>query len=170
METLAWGASFLRRMADELAGTPIESAMRSDRVGIHLGIFVEPYLGFVLDGRKTVESRFGVQRCAPHGRVAPGDVLLLKRASGPVLGACRITETWFFDLRKVSLDTVRRQFARSLCALDPGFWQQRAHATLATLMRIDDVTSCVPVTVEKRDRRGWVTLRDGASLFSSVPA
>ena len=152
-----------------MSATPIERfRVKDPHVGVHLGIFVEPYLGFVLDGSKTIESRFGVQRCAPHGRVVVGDVLLLKKVGGPVIGACRIAETWFFDLQKVSLDFIREQFARPLCADDPAFWEQRARATLATLMRIEHVTRIDPIHVDKRDRRGWVTLREGASLFSWV--
>src|SRR5947208_15176323 len=57
--------------------------------GIHLAVFVEPFLGYVLDGSKTVESRFSVNRCAPFGKVRQGDVALLKRPGAPVVGiAC----------------------------------------------------------------------------------
>jgi hypothetical protein len=139
-----------------------------DHVGVHLAIFLEPYLGLVLDGSKTIESRFGVQRCAPHGCVAPRDILLLKKAGGPVVGVCQVTETWFFDLRKTAIDIVREQFAGPLCADDPAFWAERAHTTLATLMRIGRVTLIRPINVAKRDRRGWVTLRAPASLFIPV--
>jgi hypothetical protein len=141
-----------------------ELALPCASVGLHLGIFVEPYLTWVLQGRKTIESRFGVQRCAPHGRVSVGDVLLLKASGGPVVGACRIRETWFFDLRVTALSSVRDRFARPLCADDAGFWEARAHATLATLMRIGDVQPLAPIPVAKRDRRGWVTLREAGAI------
>jgi hypothetical protein len=133
-------------------------------VGLHLGIFVEPYLSLVLEGRKTIESRFGVQRCAPHGRVKAGDLLLLKASGGPVVGVCRIEETWFFDLRVTALSSLRERFARPLCAEDGAFWRERSHATLATLMRLADIKPISPIAVAKRDRRGWVTLRDAGML------
>lgn len=41
--------------------------------GLHLAVFVEPYLGYILEGKKTVESRFGMRRSAPYGQVAAGD-------------------------------------------------------------------------------------------------
>ncbi len=37
-----------------------------DGVGVHLAVFVEPYLSAVLDGRKTMESRFGLTRQPPY--------------------------------------------------------------------------------------------------------
>lgn len=169
MSEASWCQSLLREAEAALSagGKPVVSM--SSNVGIHLGIFVEPYLQFVLEGRKTIESRFGVQRCAPHGRVARGDILLLKRVSGPVIAACAIGETWFFDLREVDIHSVRDRFARPLCAEDALFWSQRAHATLATLMTIEHVVPLDPITVEKRDRRGWVTLRPAASLSAAAP-
>src|SRR5215210_2794220 len=62
--------------------------------GIHLAVFVEPFLDYVLDGSKTVESRFSVNRCAPFGKVSPGDMVLLKRAGGPVVGIARVRTVW----------------------------------------------------------------------------
>jgi hypothetical protein len=93
----------------------------------------------------------------------PGDFLLLKASGGPVIGYCRINETWFFDLRTTPLTALRTRFARALCAEDGEFWRARSHATLATLMRLDAVRPVPPISVTKRDRRGWVTLRDGTS-------
>ena len=133
-------------------------------VRVHLAIFVEPYLSLVIDGKKTIESRFGVHMCAPHGRVSPNDLLLLKRASGPVIGVCQVAKTWFFDLRTTALDGIRERFARQLCAEDPAFWLAREHASYATLMKIDRVTAIEPIAVQKRDRRGWVVVRE-PSLF-----
>jgi hypothetical protein len=54
--------------------------------GIHLAVFIEPYLQFILDGQKTVESRFSANRSAPYQQVGKGDVVLLKRTGGPVMG------------------------------------------------------------------------------------
>jgi hypothetical protein len=153
--------NWIRTLTTRL-GTEVE--IPRTLAGLHLGIFVEPYLTLVLEGRKTIESRFGVQRCAPHGRVSAGDLLLLKASGGPVVGICRIEETWFFDLRVTTLSSLRDRFARPLCAEDGAFWQARSHATLATLMRLKNVRPLSPIPVEKRDRRGWVTLRDASAL------
>jgi hypothetical protein len=41
-----------------------------------------------------------------------------------------------------------------------GFWEDRADAGFATLMRVTDVCPLPEVDIPKRDRRGWVVLRD----------
>jgi len=72
------------------------------RCGIHLAVFVEPFLGYVLDGSKTVESRFSVNRCAPFGKVNRHDVVLLKRAGGPVVGLAQVRTVWSYLLEESS--------------------------------------------------------------------
>src|SRR4029077_16030744 len=46
----------------------------------------QPFLSLVLNGPKTVESRFSRNRCAPFGEVEGGDIILLKEVSGPIRG------------------------------------------------------------------------------------
>lgn len=127
---------------------------------IHLAVFVEPYLQYVLDGKKTVESRFSVNRCAPYQRVMDGDVLLLKRSGGPVLGLCQVAQVWSYRLAPESWETLRRDFTEALCAQDPEFWKRRERAAFATLMLVRHVRRIEPFLVPKQDRRGWVILQD----------
>ena len=125
---------------------------------IHLAVFVEPYLQFIMDGVKTIESRFSTRRCAPYDRVEGGDIILLKRASGPVVGLCQATSVWSYRLEKNSWKEIKQSYAAELCAQDPEFWRERKSASYATLMRISHVLSIEPIAIEKRDRRGWVVL------------
>lgn len=135
------------------------AALPSTTRGVHLAIFIEPYLGHILAGRKTVESRFAVRRSAPYGHVHRGDILLLKRASGPIVGLCEIGDVWFYHLDASSLQAIHAAFAEALCAQDPAFWRDRAAAAFATLMRVSSVRACDPIDYVKRDRRGWVILK-----------
>lgn len=155
-------------MADDLLPGIKDPAWR-ERIGrflsgdsnvraLHLAIFVEPYLQYILDGRKTIESRFNSRRCAPYQKVQADDILLLKRSSGPVVGLCQVASAWFYHLDRESWGTIRREYAQALCAQDPTFWQDRQHASYATLMRIHRVCPIAPARFAKRDRRGWVLL------------
>jgi hypothetical protein len=129
---------------------------------VHLAVFNQPYLDFLLEGRKTVESRFSAVRCPPYQRVKSGDVLLLKPAGGPIVGLCLVQQVWFYTLDRSSWRDVRRTFAKDLCAQDPQFWKEREHAQFATLMRVTRPTTIQAIECEKRDRRGWVVLREAA--------
>lgn len=133
------------------------------KFALHLAVFVEPYLRYILEGRKTVESRFSTIRCAPYRRVNPGDVIVLKRSGGPVLGLCKVSQTWYYELEPSTWSEIRREFTESLCAQDPEFWEAREHASFATLMRVTNPVRVRPFHFPKRDRRGWVVLHEPSS-------
>lgn len=125
---------------------------------LHLAIMVEPFLQFVLSGRKTIESRFSVHRCAPYGYVEKGDVILLKRTGGPIVGLCQVSHRWLYQLDPESWNFIREKFTEALCANSSDFWKERERALFATLMRVCHVRPIIPIKFEKRDRRGWVVL------------
>jgi hypothetical protein len=149
-QSLASDPEWLRRIASATTGPR----------GVHLAVCLEPFLGYILSGRKTIESRFGVTRAAPYGRVRCGDFVLLKQASGPVVGLCDIGEVWSCQIQSQDdMEAIRREFSTPLCATDPEFWNQRQAAHYVTLMRVRNVRSVHPVPFAKRDRRGWVVLK-----------
>jgi len=88
----------LRFSDDEIWSKRIDGHLHStDSARLHLAVFVEPYLQYVLDGKKTVESRFGIHRRPPFGHVSEGDILLLKRSGGPVTGVCLVARFGFMS-------------------------------------------------------------------------
>jgi hypothetical protein len=125
---------------------------------VHLGIFVEPFLRFVLDGTKTVESRFSTYRCAPYEAVQAGDALLLKRSSGPIIAVAEVSKVWYYELDSQSWDTIKTRFGPLLRIEDPAFWTRKASSCFATLMLLERVEQFSPVSCLKKDRRGWVVL------------
>src|SRR3954451_15221383 len=55
---------------------------------LHLAIFRAPYLDLILAGKKTIESRFSVNRIAPYEVAEHDDLVLLKRSPGPITALC----------------------------------------------------------------------------------
>lgn len=131
----------------------------SSPFALHLAVFVEPFLQYVLDGSKKIESRFSSVRCAPYNSVKAGDIILLKKTGGPVVGLCKVTSVWFYELDGNSLQEIRERYAKALRADDSTFWEHRKGAAFATLMRIKHVHRVDPIKIDKKDRRGWVVLR-----------
>lgn len=135
------------------------SAPKGGTAGLHVAVLVEPYLSLVLEGKKTIESRFGVHRRAPYDTVFAGDVILLKRAAGPIVGVACAMRTWYFSVNTTTLGEIRRSFEGRICATDDAFWEDRSSTNFATLIELGEVASIeAPVSCDKRDRRGWVTL------------
>lgn len=141
------------------------STSQSTPFAVHLAVFVEPFLKYILDGKKTIETRFSSVRCAPYERVKRGDIILLKKTGGPIVGICQIRNARFYELEKNSWLEIK-EYAREICAEDPAFWEERRNASYATLMRIQNVQAIDPVKFTKRDRRGWVVLQKSSQQLS----
>lgn len=128
-------------------------------VQLHLAIFVEPFLSWVIDGTKTVESRFSSVRCAPWDAVNENDVVLMKQSSGPVVGSFVVSFVSSYRIAEGDLEDIRSLFGYSIRAEDNEFWTNRSGAKYATLMGIAAHHRIEPTPIPKRDRRGWVVIR-----------
>lgn len=145
------------------AATMSKLGERSSPSAIHLAVLVEPFLKYVLEGTKTIESRFSLNRCAPYEKVSDGDVVLLKAASGPVVGICLVGRTWHYQLDDERRADIRTRFAKPMCAEAPAFWRARQAASFATLLEVHEARTLPnPMKCPKRDRRGWVVLKPRA--------
>jgi hypothetical protein len=156
-----------QNLCDQLKKATQNKAFWSDELNrlsssssrLHLGVFVEPYLTYILQGEKTIESRFSINRTPPYGRVCAGDVVLLKRSGGPIIGICRVSRVWSYELTTETWKYIRSELADELRISDPAFWRSKQTANYATLMAITHVTNLnSAVQIEKRDRRGWVVI------------
>jgi hypothetical protein len=130
----------------------------ASRPGIHLAVLIEPFLGYILQGKKTVESRFSRHRIAPYQRIERSDVVLLKATAGPVVGC--FTAAWVkcLELDEGTLADVRARYSEAICA-DDDFWQTRSERRYVTLLGVQDPRALPPVKVSKSDRRGWIVLQ-----------
>lgn len=133
-------------------------AADDSRAALHVAVMREPFLALLLEGRKKIESRFSVNRVLPYGQVDSADVVALKAQSGPVVGVALVEHVDFYELDPATWAILQDSFARPLCADDPAFWEERAGARFATLMRVSQVLRIPPLVVDKTDRRGWVRL------------
>src|SRR5262249_20190566 len=93
--------------------------------GIHLAIFREPYLEFIMKGRKTIETRFSRRICPPFQAVSTGDIVILKRSGGEIVGICRVEDAWFYQVTADALTLIRDKFGREICAEGNSFWEER---------------------------------------------
>jgi ASC-1-like (ASCH) protein len=125
---------------------------------VHLAVLREPYLSYILEGRKTVESRFSRNAIVPYLTVKPGDLIVLKATAGPAVGCFTASWTQFSELDQTVLGRIRADYETAICA-DEMFWTARAEKRYVTLIGVSDVRRLEAVQVPKSDRRGWIVLK-----------
>jgi len=125
---------------------------------VHLAIFRQPYLDLMLSGEKTADARLSKNRIAPFGQIERGDTVLLKLASGPVLGRATVDEVQFFpNLTPETIDALRSRYNFQLYFTDD-FWKQYHDARYGTLISFKDVKRVQPIHVWSKGRSGWRVL------------
>ncbi len=145
-------------LSADSAWAPALRSLAAGLTSLHLALLTEPFLSLLINGTKTIESRFSRVRCAPYGCLARGDVIAVKKTGGPVLGAFIAGPVTSHQLTPARVTELRERFATPLCASDDGFWDQRSGCAYVTLVAVEHVRCLPEITFPKKDRRGWVQL------------
>ena len=124
----------------------------------HLVILKKPYLDAILDGRKTLESRFMRTRREPFGQISAGDKLFLKVSSGPVCAVATVKKVMEWDnLSKKTIKGICRDYNERILGTEQ-YWTERAGCKYGVLVWIEKVRRIEAVRIDKKDWRAWVVL------------
>lgn len=136
---------------------PKEKLIALKNKNIHLGVFAEPYLTYMLDSRKTIESRFSKNKIAPYEKITKEDVVFIKKSGGNIVAYFTIKEVLFFDLEKETIENIKQKYNKELC-VDENFWEQKRTSKYATLIKIDKVVKLDPFPINKKGMQTWILL------------
>lgn len=127
---------------------------------MHLAIMNEPFLTYIIKGKKTIESRFSHNKIAPYQRCDVGDIVLMKSAGKPINSYFIVANTLFYENSTEILEFLKTNYSEKICA-DPVFWDYRKNKQYISLLEVKDVTVLnEPIEIHKKDKRGWVSFRN----------
>jgi hypothetical protein len=98
-----------------------------------------------------------MRRVSPYGIVAKGDLIAVKRTSGPIVAHCSILRVTNIEVDMTTWIELKRKYADELCA-PVSFWHRNRLPLYGTLLWIGEVRKMEPLSINKTDRRGWVAL------------
>ncbi len=126
----------------------------------HLAIFKGDGAENILNGKKTIESRFSKGKIAPFGIISKGDLVYIKTSGGEIIGQFRVTKVIFFDgLNFEDLEYLKEKYGKEI-ASDEAYWLKVKDSKYGSLIFIGSCTRFItsPIKVPKKDLRGWVIL------------
>ena len=91
---------------------------------LQLGIFTEPYLTAMINGQKTIESRFSKNKIIPYQQINKNDIILIKKSGGQIIGYFTILKVLFFNLKETSIEELKEKYQKELCVQE-NFWQEK---------------------------------------------
>ena len=80
---------------------------------LHLGVFSEPCLSYMLEGKKTIESRFSKNKILPYEKIKEDDIVIVKASGGNVVAYFTIKKIMFFQAFFLILGIFKHTFMRS---------------------------------------------------------
>lgn len=137
---------------------------------VHVALVNQKHIRAILDGTKTIESRFARSRHVPFGRVKPGERVYFKATGGPY-GCTAIVDhvEYLGNLDPKAMRGVRRTFGARIGA-EPKYWANKTRSRYATLiwLRSIEETEMGPVYEGVRGvtvRSGWLALPDSMDIY-----
>lgn len=125
---------------------------------IHLAIMREPYLSFILNGSKTIESRFTLNKIDPYGNISTGDIIILKKSAGAIEGIFEAGAVVFVRAdSEDDIHKVRQNFGSRLLVSDE-FWEKKVNSRYVTLIEVRNLLAIKPIVVSMKNRRSWFLL------------
>ncbi len=130
--------------------------------GIHLAIFSEPFLSLLLSGKKTIESRFSLNKNGPFEKVCSGDIVFVKKTGGPILGYFYVSKVLFFNKPNSQVfKSIKEKYHVGICSnADQTFWEQRKNVNYVSLMYVSNLNKIQPFIINKKDRTAWVVIKN----------
>lgn len=124
----------------------------------HLAIFSKKEdVERILRGEKTVEVRLSQDKIPPYGQVKKEDEILLKAASGRILGRVSVENVLYYDnLDPEKIARLRKEYYTEV-GMPEDFWNKKANFVSLIFLR-KPKRFLTPLKSKKKDRRGWMVL------------
>lgn len=111
----------------------------------------------MLEGKKTIESRFSKNKILPYNQISKDDIVIVKKSSGNVVAYFTIKEVLFFNLNETSIDEIKTKYSKQLC-VDESFWLSKRNSNYATLIIIDKIVKLNSFHIDKKGMQTWINL------------
>jgi len=124
----------------------------------HLAIMDKNTIKMILNGEKTIETRFSKNKISPYQKVKIGDKVYLKESGKNIIAFFEIEKAIFFkDLNSGKIKEIKNNYNNLIKASDD-YWNKKLNSNYGTLIFIKNVKKLdKPLKISKKDRRGFVS-------------
>ena len=124
----------------------------------HIAILRQPFFNMILNGEKTIESRWSMNRIAPYKKLNIGDEILLKLTGQPVTATAKVKDVKYYDLTPEIVEDIRKKFGKEIGTDKFENWDITLQKKYCTLIWLEDVTRIKPIQVRRSNGAGWIVL------------
>ena len=125
----------------------------------HIAILKQPFFNMVLNGEKTIESRWSMHKIAPYNKVSIGDEILLKETGKEVTATAKVKDVRYYELIPQIVEDIRIKYGKEIGTDKFEDWQTTLQKKYCTLIWLDDVKEIKPIKVQRSNGAGWIVLK-----------
>jgi len=114
----------------------------------------------MLDGKKTIESRFTKNKVIPFNKVNTNDAIILKRSGGPIVGVFLADMVLEFSNDQIDINKIKQLYQDRLL-IDQDFWDHKVGSRYATLIGIKSMVVLNSIYSNEKNRQPWIIVREG---------
>ena len=124
----------------------------------HIVILKKKYYDMILNGTKTIESRFSTNKIVPYNKVNIGDILYLKEMGKDVCAKAVVSDVKFFELNPDLVEDIRIKYGKDIGAEDKRFWVSSMNKKYCTLVWVKDVEVIESFSVKRSFGNAWMIM------------
>lgn len=126
----------------------------------HIAILRQPFFDMVLNGEKTIESRWAMHKIAPYNKVQKDDIILLKETGKDVTAMARVDKVVYYELTPEKVEEIRINYGKQIGTDKFEDWESTLQKKYCTLIWLKDVKRIDPLQVPRSNGAGWIMLKD----------
>ena len=112
----------------------------------------------ILNGTKTIESRFSFNKVVPYEKIKIGDEILLKETGKDVTAKANAKDVKYYELTPQIVEEIRLKYGKEIRTDKFADWETTKTKKYCTLIWLTDVKKINPVKVPKSHGAGWICL------------
>lgn len=125
----------------------------------HIAILRQPFFNMVLNGEKTIESRWSMHKVAPYGKVSVGDEILLKETGKDVTAIAKVKDVKYYELTPKVVEEIRIKYGKQIGTDKFEDWKDTLQKKYCTLIWLKDVKQISPIKVQRSNGAGWIVIK-----------
>jgi len=125
----------------------------------HLAILRQPFFDMVLNGEKTIESRWSMKKVAPFNKVLVGDEIYLKETGKPATAVAIVKKVEYYHLTPEIVEDIRQKFGKQIGTDYFEDWESTLNKKFVTLIWLDKVKKIPPKFFPRSHGAGWIVLK-----------